>query len=208
LKIYIDDREPKKMQNLALETWPDAEVTRLVSGDYVCGNIGIERKAAIDFSGSADDGRLERQCKDLVANFEIPIVVLVATDPQIYSNQYFKLHINRFIGVRTDMHHQGVRFDRVNSNGEFIRFCDSMFRKAHDQTLDINGMKRVAPRFGDPYVGMLRQVEGMGEKKCIEVLKQFKIYELFDVSERDLQSIDGIGKVQAKRIKKVFHKKK
>lgn len=206
MKIYVDDREPKKMQKLALRTWEDAEVVRLPSGDYVCGNIGIERKAAIDFSTSADDGRLERQAEDLVANYEVPMVVLVATDPQIYSNQYFKLHINRFIGVRTDLHNRGVKFDRVNTDREFIRFCDSMFRKAQDNNLDVNEIKRVAPRYGDPYVGMLRQVPGMGEKKCLEVLKSYKVFELFEITEKDLMQISGIGKIQAKEIKKIFKK--
>ena len=66
---------------------------------------------------------------------------------------------------------------------------------------------KIAPRSDNKYVDMIRVVDGVGQKKAEDILKQFKVYELWDVSEKDLRnSVKGIGAKQAENIKKVFHR--
>jgi ERCC4-type nuclease len=82
-----------------------------------------------------------------------------------------------------------------------------LFKYCNDGSRKVNDIKKIAPRSDNKYVDMIRVVDGVGQKKAEDILKQFKIYELWDISEKDLRnSVKGIGAKQAENIKKVFHR--
>ena len=78
MKVICDDREPKSMDMIALTVGGiEFERKRLKTGDYVLGNVCIERKAIDDFCASILDDRLTNQVAKMKESFE-HIYILVA----------------------------------------------------------------------------------------------------------------------------------
>ena len=78
MKILCDDREPKSMDVFAQMTGGiEFERKRLKTGDYVCGNICVERKEINDFCASIIDGRLESQVKKMKRDFKYNYIIVV-----------------------------------------------------------------------------------------------------------------------------------
>lgn len=77
--LLIDDREPLKFAELVAEncTIP-FEFRRLKTGDYVCENVGIERKTVKDFASSmiSKKKRLWNQFDRMKAEFEFPYMLI------------------------------------------------------------------------------------------------------------------------------------
>ncbi len=74
MKLLIDDREPKSIIEKLSKDF-DVEVTRLEIGDYVYGDIVIERKEAGDFLNSLFDSRLFSQAKEM-KSYEHPFILV------------------------------------------------------------------------------------------------------------------------------------
>lgn len=70
MKIICDDREPKTVNALAKSAGLELVRKRLLTGDYILGDICIERKTIDDFCSSIMDGRLDRQMENMKRDFK------------------------------------------------------------------------------------------------------------------------------------------
>lgn len=70
VNIEVDDREPKGMLMLMDTVGLEYERKRLIEGDYVCGDVCVERKTVDDMCGSIVDGRLGRQVERMKKKFK------------------------------------------------------------------------------------------------------------------------------------------
>ena len=78
MKIICDDREPKSMDTVAeMVGGIEFERKRLKTGDYIHGDVVIERKTIDDFCGSIIDDRLTNQVAKMKESFK-HIYILVA----------------------------------------------------------------------------------------------------------------------------------
>lgn len=205
--IYIDDREPEKIQKMAQNYLDNVEVVHLEVGDLVHRDTVVEIKRGSDFGKSLNDGRLENQILHMELNFKNVYVGVVGSDHKLFNDDFTDLSPHRYNSFMVDCLERGVKFIRVRNNDEFFRTAKNIFKYARGEKCQVNELKKVAPRTDDRYVGIIMAgVEGIGPNKAREILKSFKVWELFEASERDLQSVKGIGKVQAKKIKEVFKK--
>ncbi len=59
--LFVDTSEPKEMVSLLEALGVPLEVRRIAPGDYVIGEVGVERKSLHDFFGSMIKGRLFEQ---------------------------------------------------------------------------------------------------------------------------------------------------
>lgn len=86
--LYIDDREPAYFCELVAEncTIP-VEFKRLKTGDYVCEDVAIERKAINDFAASviSPKKRMWKQADRLRKEFRFPYIVISGTTKEITS---------------------------------------------------------------------------------------------------------------------------
>ena len=77
--ITCDDREPKKMDELAEQVGGITfDRKRLTTGDYISGDVIIERKTINDFCGSIKDGRLKGQIAKMKASPYKHIYILIS----------------------------------------------------------------------------------------------------------------------------------
>ena len=77
MKVFCDDREPKCMDNFAmLIKGIEFERKRLISGDYVFGDVCIERKEINDFCSSIIDGRLTSQIEKMKKKYKYVYILV------------------------------------------------------------------------------------------------------------------------------------
>ena len=78
IKVLCDDREPKSMDAIAMTVGGiEFERKRLKTGDYIFGNVCIERKAIDDFCASIMDDRLTNQIAKMKKQYD-HIYILVS----------------------------------------------------------------------------------------------------------------------------------
>jgi len=209
--VRIDHREKPSIVKKAFDYFNNIEITQLPVGDFVCGNVCVERKSIPDFTGSINNGRLNNQATNMVANYgEHSYIIIVGSLNELEENKYIKrwseLRFDREVAI-LNADHPKIHIELVANEKRFFKRVQALFKYCNDGSRKVNDIKKIAPRSDNKYVDMIRVVDGVGQKKAEDILKQFKIYELWDISEKDLRnSVKGIGAKQAENIKKVFHR--
>lgn len=200
--VLVDDREPKKVITKGRKYFPDLTVSRLEVGDVIEGNCCVERKEILDFVGSVNDGRIFSQVQNMKANFENSFVIMIGDYERVRTNRYVNFPVNRFIGAMADitmLYHVPVL--RVENEEMFWRYCQSLFKKAKGEPPVNVTRKKVN---GDVRVGMLCAINGIGEKKARNILKQFTIHQLCHANVDDIRTVKGIGAKRARAIKEAL----
>lgn len=100
IKLLVDSREPEKIFHY-LDKQPEIEYMKvaLPCGDFVCGNIIIERKSISDFACSIKNGHLQKQLLQM-QNFEHSFLLI--------SGKIEELHYDTSIHGWTANHHNGA----------------------------------------------------------------------------------------------------
>jgi len=75
MTLYCDDRETTKLIVALRKLVDNVEVSRYGSGDYVFGDIGVERKELTDALNSVNDGRYFKQIQVLKDTYKKPLVL-------------------------------------------------------------------------------------------------------------------------------------
>lgn len=202
--LVIDDREPDKMQEFLEEEGLDTEIERLEVGDYVYGEIGIERKTINDFS-KFGSSRLWKQALKLRETFEYPYILMSGTFKELRD---WKLK-RPVLGAMGRL----GRYEELNGYGLPVLGCDS------DRDLaflikclieDVQKGERPQPvkmRKAEPQEikeDMIRVLPRIGLKKAQKIQDKIGIANLFDASEDNLMKIEGIGKKTAQKIGKLL----
>lgn len=209
--VYVDDREPIKIQKLCkhhLSEFGTVEVAHLPVGDIVFNDIVIERKTIPDFVSSQNEGRLPHQVDNMLQNFDKCWIVTVGNTNILWGDRYASFRPKRFKSHLIEYQDLGVKTIETANDSEFIGAIASILKRAGDQPCDLSTIHKRARRTGDRNVGIIMAaVDGIGPKTAVEILKNFKVWELYEVSEKDIHhSVKGVGPVLAKKIKEVFRK--
>ena len=76
LTILVDDREGVDLVTPLTKLGVECMITRLSCGDYVCGDVVIERKTISDFCLSIIDGRLINQVEKMKEAFKHKYILI------------------------------------------------------------------------------------------------------------------------------------
>lgn len=206
--IQVDSRETDKVIKNAREHFKSLEVTFLPIGDFVSGEVCIERKKLDDFVGSINSKRMYNQAANMEKNYKHNYIIIIGRLSQLENSRFFDFSKRRFRReVAYLMANYNVKVLVVDDDKSFYEQIYQIFKQHGEKSEGKkNGIKRIAPRTGDVYIDMICVVDKIGPKKAEEILKIYKVYELFDASVKDLMAIKGIGKTQATRIKEVYHR--
>jgi ERCC4-type nuclease len=206
--IYVDDREPPNVQEMALKYFPECKITRLEVGDIVCtdNSVCIERKSVEDLAGSLMDGRLMRQIGNMKNNFDNNWVIIVGDERKLYTHRYITFYKEQFIGIVGSLFASyGIHTWQVRDMKDYFLYSKDFINKSNGEEKDLSKVYRKVPKCKDAYVGMLRQIPFVGDKQAEAILDQYTIRQLHDVSEGDLCRIRGVGKKTAKKVKELFY---
>ncbi|HEV8595051.1 MAG TPA: ERCC4 domain-containing protein [Thermoplasmata archaeon] len=74
--IVVDHREPKEVAARLRELGMPVEVKQISPGDYIVGDVAVERKTVSDFFGSLVNQRIFDQLERLRASYPVPLILV------------------------------------------------------------------------------------------------------------------------------------
>lgn len=195
-------------------------VKRLISADYVMGEIGIEAKEINDLYhsilGHGRSRTIMGQLTDLVNNFQRPMLVVYGTKLKPYVKGGGRLAIAREIKKMDAIIKKfkqnlylafpTIQYMELSSMDEMVEWLSSMHHN-----MRIRGVSTAMPaeivkksnRKIDPRVAAISSIEGVSERAAHDLLKEFgSIPRILRsrTSQRQLMRVEGIGRKRAKDI--------
>jgi ERCC4-type nuclease len=169
--VYVDDREPEDIQEMAYEYFPEYELKHLVSGDIVCGELVIERKTVQDFVSSVIDSRVFRQADMMSDNFKRGYIIIIGTMCDFFKavkrqgrNTHFTT--DNYLGaVESLMRRPHIRVFEVKTKKQFFELTKKIFKKANKRNEPIDNIKRIKPSSDDVHVNQIFMVDGRQREK-------------------------------------------
>lgn len=213
-RILVDHREDSKIiRELSKDL--DIEKRQLEIADFiiqgkdqngVIKNIAIERKTKIDFLNSIIDKRIIKQLSDLKENFDLPLLVIEGTE-NLYELRNF--HPNAIRGmlsaIALDLQIPVIYTRNYKDTASLILIIAKRLEKPINA---ISLLKKRKPlTLKEQQELIIETFPGIGPLIAKELLKQFKsIKSIVNASEEELQKINKIGEIKAKRLKEIFEK--
>lgn len=204
IPIRVDDRESRAPVLQALRQCADFEVTvaRLKLGDYrVDGRFVFERKTMPDLVAAIIDGRLFRQALRLARTPLRPAIILEGTALDLAeSGMHWEAIQGALVTVTLFF---GIPLLRTRTPEETVRTM--LFTARQGQALASGALPRPGYRPRGKYarqIYILQGLPGIGPGRARRLLERFGSVEaVMKAGIEDLQSVTGIGKRVADRIR-------
>lgn len=199
MKIIVDNREKrstvhKELKNLGLET----EFKQLPIGDYIIGEVCVERKAAGDYVASMTDGRRENQLFQMSAQYELSYLVIegnVMTE-LIEHGVPRNAYISSLAGCSLKRSPVGKQGQIVTVNVDTLYDTALFIRYLYDKIVEGKGRIMVLPKLNvsknDVLVFALSPYMGIGEVRARSLLNEYRTLRNIFNSD-DWTVIKGIG---------------
>mgnify|MGYP003134371597 CR=1 FL=1 len=215
--LFIDHRERSGLEVLVKKYCdkkglPYEERENLIT-DYAFGPVGIEAKSIQDYMGSLYSGHLERQLQNLDDNYTEMILVVHGTiDHYILQAKkggkklQFPKVFNTFLGSLARFSNDyDVSIFTFPDRSSAARFISKRYEK--HGTLGKSNTYRLMRKTSteDRRIDVLRMT-GCSEIIAKRLLDEFgSISEITSMNPKELQSIDGVGRITANRILQCFN---
>lgn len=215
--LFIDHRERSGLETLIKKYCdkkglPYQERENLIT-DYAFGRVGIEAKSIQDYMGSLYSGHLERQLQNLDDNYTEMILVVHGTiDHYILQakkggkNLQFPRVFNAYLGSLARFSNDyDVSIFTFSDRSSAARFISKRFEKhgTLGQSSTYRLMRKTATE--DRRIDALRMT-GCSEAIARRLLEEYgSISEITSMTPKELQSIEGVGKITANRILHCFN---
>lgn len=205
-QIFLDNREPLSIQRTGKKFFPDLKVVTLPVGDVVAGNLLIERKEVADFASSITDGRYRNQSCNMVeaANRGGHVYEIIQGSFKEYeSSGYCSISRKAFRGAIASLNERhGIHTLQVDDEVDFWIQIDRLIEKYNDER-PISRVD-VIPNGSTIQEKMLKCVPGISDVHAKAILEVFTLKNLFEITEKDLLEVGGIGPKRAKSIINAF----
>jgi len=215
MSLFVDVHEPQEIIDELTKRHLDVKVQKIDSGDYVFGEVGIERKRLDDFlasirpvTGSFRKARLWDQLERLKATYKIPVLLiegrmtldrLVRMDPEV--KMFLGARASVIIGWK-------MPFLQTESHFDTARTVESLFMRYGTTkvgNIPSIGVKK-SVKASEVKWYMLQCIAGIGAKTAKRILDAHPWFgELALISPNKLsKEIKGLSKDKAEVIQKVF----
>ena len=132
MKILMDDREPEGLVLMGEVEGMEFERKRLKVGDYVVGNVCVERKEINDFCSSLIDGRLKKQVVAMNDNY-LHNFVLVSGK---IGDRTSEVHEHSVLGMMASLIVKyGVNIVILDDDGQLLYFMKRLFERYEEGVL-------------------------------------------------------------------------
>jgi len=204
IRIVVDDRERKSyvIESLLEIENVDVDVRRLSLGDYqVDRRVIVERKTLYDFAVSIIDGRLFKQMLRLANSKAKGILMLEGT-----ANDIADIGITReamqgaLITVSLILGMPVLRSKDPSETARLIFYIGRQIESITRGGIRRNGYQPKGIRYRQLYI--LQGLPKIGRERADQLLDRFGSVEaVINSSIHDLQTVDGIGKNIAEKIR-------
>lgn len=201
--IYADSREGTSVLRELEKLDVDVKVRGLAVADYqVSDAVAIERKTSQDFINSIMDKRLHKQAKELVDNFEKPVIILEGDG--LYASF---IHPNAVRGALASV---AVDFgipiiptrSKVDTAAMIARIA---VREQKNEKAEISRRTEKKPlTTWEQQLYIIESLPNVGPVTARKLLEEFgNVKGVINASEDELKKIEGVGNKIAQRIKEV-----
>ena len=204
INIIADDREPKSevIKSLAGIENVEVSICRLSMGDYQVDNrLIVERKTLKDFAISIIDGRLFKQMIRLANSNSKAVLIIEGTASDIAELGMAREAMQ--VALITVSLILGIPVLRSKDPSETAKLMVYIARQI--ESMAGGGMQRYGYRPRGKrkrQLFILQGLPGVGRQKAGRLLDRFGSVEAaISASNSELQSVDGIGKSVAEKIK-------
>lgn len=209
VSIIVDNREAASpVVNELVKLGTKLTFSQLDIGDYVLSErVCVERKTISDFASSIMDLRLFQQAKLLADSYEVPIILLegkslYAPVGNIHPNAIRGALAALITGYRTNL----LKSEDARESAELIYAIALREQKEFRKRLQVRGEKK-PESIADRQVFLLSGLPLVERVTAIKLLRYFKTpLCVFNANEQDLQQVEGIGDVKARKIREILAK--
>ncbi|MCS7138931.1 MAG: helicase-related protein [Crenarchaeota archaeon] len=180
--------------------------SQLEVGDYVLSErICVERKTVNDFASSIIDSRLFHQAKFMTDSYEIPILLIEGKDIYATLSNIRPSSIRGALAAVITGYRMVVLWSRdPKESAELLYAIALREQKELRKRLQVRGEKK-PESIADQQVFLLSGLPLVERSTAIKLLKYFKTpLRIFTASEQELQQVEGIGDVKARKIREVL----
>jgi Fanconi anemia group M protein len=203
--IIISDYREREINKILENLGAKVNVMNLNIGDFVLSErVCIERKTHSDFISSIIDGRIFEQAKSLRENFEKPILIIEG-----YSNR--EINENALKGALAslivDFGVSVLNTLNIFDTAKTIYWLAKKEQKEEKGAIvfKIGKKPKEIKKLQEEIVASLPGVSNVLSKRLLE--KFGTIEKIFTAKESELQQVKGIGKILAKKIRKILTEK-
>lgn len=189
LKIIADIHEKNSLviANL-IEQKVDVEIQSLEIGDYISGDIVIERKTASDFISSMINRRLFEQLKNL-NQYENRILLVEG-----YLNEtQFKINENAILGMLATISlDYKIPIMFTKDSGETAKFLMVLAKRKLNKKSELSLHSRKPKNTREKIQYILESFEGIGPTSAKKLLEKFKtLKNIFNLDKNELEKEIG-----------------
>jgi Fanconi anemia group M protein len=209
VSIIVDNRESAcPVVNELARLGARITFSQLEVGDYVLSErVCVERKTVNDFTSSIIDSRLFQQAKLLAGSYEIPILLIEGRDVYAPLSNIRPSAIRGAIAALITGYKTVLLWSRdAKESAELIYAIALREQKELKKHLQVRGEKK-PETVADQQAFLLSGLPLVERATAIKLLKYFKTpLRVFNASEQDLQQVEGIGDIKARKIREVLTK--
>ncbi|RLJ02812.1 MAG: hypothetical protein DRP11_02630 [Candidatus Aenigmatarchaeota archaeon] len=207
--IIVDNREfqtkvVRELSRLGCIMTPK----QLEVGDYILSErVCVERKTSSDFVNSVIDGRLFSQLKELLRNFEKPLLIIEGNNLYIHRNVHPNALRGALASVAVDYRVPILWTSSEEETASLLYWIARREQMEEQRSISIRGSKKpMSPDEQQEY--LISGLPNVNSKIAKRLLEFFGTPEkVFTATEKELQKVEGIGKVLAGRIRNILTKK-
>ena len=198
--IIIDSREISLIEELTKQKIPH-QIKHLSVGDLVCGDCVIERKEANDFVASICDGRLLKQCQNMMQYYKRAFIVVHGNLSETSS----MVHTHASLGMLASITARaGIPILMVNTLADVAYLSWKIMEKATDGK-PFNYEIAVKSQNRDKRLDILTLIDGISLEKAKAIVERYPLFRgLVEASSEELSSIKGVGGKLAGNIHSFF----
>jgi DNA excision repair protein ERCC-4 len=204
IAIVADDREPKNDVLKYLAERPDVSITikRLPIGDYLVDNrLLFERKTIHDFAISIIDGRLFKQAARLAGTRHKGILIIEGTGNDLAQTgvrrealQGALITVSLIFGIPV------LRSLSPHETADLMIFATRQIQSIAQGVSKRGGYRPKTKHARQKFI--LQGLPGIGPERAKRLIERFASVErIMAASVEDLQTVNGIGKDTAEKIK-------
>ena len=200
----VDDREKHSRQEKALKTLEPAQVTRLICGDYVHGDVAVEFKTAEDMVASIQDYRVFNECSSISEVYKYPYLIIAGDVSRLLELMHQRglpgrITVKSYLGAIASLS-MIVNVITVANEDQALTLMQRLFEKHDNSDGVIRGVRKPERKTVNPAATYLSMIRGISTTKALKICELTGVETLTDLLLLDtdkLLQVEGIGKKSA-----------
>jgi ERCC4-type nuclease len=208
-KIFViaDDREKNSNVSFYLKEFGAVvSFKRIEIGDYIISeNVCIERKSSSDFVSSIIDGRVFNQAEEMKRNFDKAVIIVEGrnNDGRITENAYKGAIASLIMNYDAVV----VNVENEKEAARMIYFLAKKEQEEFERSVAIKGKKKPKD-IKEMQQFFLSSLPGVSSVIAKRMLQNFgSVKDIVNAGEKEIESIKGLRKKEAKRIYQIFNER-